>query len=450
MSEAPPTRYVEVSGSDVAYSVAGAGAVDLLYFWGLGSHVDLLWDRPGHVQFFDRLCEFSRLILFDRRGTGASDRLDGSALLSWESSVEDLLAVLDAAGSRSAYIYANVDAGPAAIKFAVDYPERVSGLILGNTSARFLHADDYPIGVPEAVADQIVEFIRTSWGTEQLFEVTAADAVQEREFVAMASKMNRASMTPRAATTLYSDVLRTADVRALLGLIDVPVLVMHNDRNPLVPLSHGEYLARHIAGARFVTLDAGGISQSPRSLSAEIDLLAEFVTGEPSTFGSDSFLTTLLVCDIVDSTGQVTRLGDEVWRRRLDGHDRAVRAALRRYGGTEVAPTGDGFLAMFDSPSRAIRCGWEIVATTSKLGFSVRVGVHSGECIRRGADLAGVAIHVATRIGSAADGDQVLVSDAVRAVVTASDISFVEAGCRDLKGIPGPVPVFTAVPATGG
>jgi class 3 adenylate cyclase/pimeloyl-ACP methyl ester carboxylesterase len=447
MSGPSATRYVEVSGSDVAYSVTGSGNVDLLHFWGLGSHVDLLWDRPGHVRFFHRLAEFSRLILFDRRGTGASDRLDGSTVLSWESSVEDIRAVLDAAGSSSAYIHANVDAGPAAIKFAAENPQRVRGLILGNTSARFLVDDDYPIGVTEDAVNAIVEFIRESWGSERLFGVIAADAADEREFTAVAAKMNRASMTPRAAAAMYADVMRTADVRHLLGRVDLPVLVLHNKENPLVPPSHGEYLAHHLPRARLVGLDAAGLSQSPRSMAAEIDLVAEFVTGEPTTLAIDSFLTTLMICDIVDSTGQVSKLGDEVWRTRLDDHDRVIRVAVHRFGGTEVVTTGDGLVATFDSPSSALRCGWEIVAATARLDIVVRVGVHTGECIRRGDDVAGIAVHTAARIADAATGGQVLASEATRTVVTAPDILFIDAGARALKGIRANVQVFEAVRA---
>ena len=445
MMGAPETQYVDVGGHDVAYQVIGEGDVDLLYCWGLGSHVDMLWDRPGIAEFFHRLAGFSRLILFDQRGTGASDRIDAAAPPTWQSTVDDIKAVLDVSGSTSTYIYARADAAAAVMLFAARHPERVRGLVLANTSARYLAAEDYPIGVEEQVVDSTLEWVRKTWGTEQMTEVTSADYVDDREFVAHAAKMQRASLTPRTATSMYGGVVRTADLRAHLNRIEAPVLVLHNERNPLVPVSHGEYLAQRLPNARLVVLDAGGLSQSPKTLTAEIDLLAEFVTGERAAFAGHSFLTTLLISDIVDSTGQVSRRGDENWRGLLDGHDRAVRASLRRFGGTEVNSTGDGQLSMFDSPGRAVRCAWDIIEATARLGLTVRVGVHTGECVRRGNDLAGITVHTATRIANAASGGQVLVSDAVRALVSAPDISFVDAGTHALKGIDVPTQLFEAV-----
>ena len=432
----PETRYVAVGEADVAYQVVGDGPIDLLLIYGLGSHIEMFWDSPGPGELLPRLASFSRLIFFDRRGTGASDGVARSAIPTWEEWTEDIQAVLNATDSSYTAILATLDAGPMAILFAAMHPERVSALILLNTSARYLKADDYSIGVSTEELDALVETIATTWGTPDLIRLALPSTVTDPATAGVLAQLLRLSATPRTAAAQYDYMLRSLDVRQALPLIQAPTLVLNVRESPLLPLSHGCYLADHIEGATFIELEGGDVGPSPFN-SAVADEVSQFLTGDRPLVEIERLLTTVLFTDIVGSTAHAASVGDRRWRAQLDGHDRAVRDELRRFRGREINTTGDGFVASFDGPARAIRCAQAIGEATTRLGVELRIGMHTGECEVRGDDLGGLAVHIAARIGALAAPGEVLVSGTVKDLVVGSGIDFRDRGEHELKGVPG-------------
>jgi class 3 adenylate cyclase len=437
--EAPKTRYVAVGASDVAYQVVGDGPFDLLYCYGLGSHIELLWEIPGVPEFLANLVAFSRLIIFDRRGSGASDGVSLKAMPTWEEWTEDILAVVNGAGSKQTAILAAGDAGPTAILFSAMHPEMVGALVLVNTTARYMVGDDYPIGASPGEVDAIVELVATEWGSPNLTRIISPSISDDPEAVRLRSMANRSSATPRSAAAQFDYILRNVDVRHALPLIQAPTLVLHARDNHFVPVTHGRYLADHIADATFIELSGGDVGFTPLMLPDEV---AEFLTGERPVIEVERILTTVLFTDIVGSTAQAAALGDQRWRSILDAHDKAVREQLRRFRGTEVNTTGDGFVASFDGPARAIRCAEAIIDATAKLGVQLRAGLHTGECEVRGNDLGGLAVHIAARVGALANPAEVLVSGTVKDLVVGSRIEFSERGEHELKGVPGSWKLF--------
>jgi class 3 adenylate cyclase len=440
----PDTRYVAVGDADVAYQIVGDGPIDLLYFAGLGTHIDLLWDYPPSTTFFSGLASFARLILFDRRGTGASDAVPHSAIPTWEAWSEDVRAVLDAAGSQRAAIFAELDAGPIAILFAATHPERLSGLILANTSARFLRDDDYPAGLPAESVDALVEIVNKTWGTPMVVRGLRPDA--DPELIRWNTKLLRAAATPRNAAAQYRYILSTLDVRSALPLVQAPTLVLHSRGHPFFPLEHGRYLASRIPGAQFVELQSDETYFSPRGYARVTDEVSGFLTGERPPVEIDRVLTTLLLTDIVKSTEHAATLGDRRWRTALDAHDRMVRGELRRFRGQEIKTTGDGFFASFDGPGRAIRCARSIIQSVGPLGIQVRTGLHTGECEIRGDDLGGLTVHIAARVRDLAGGGEVLATSTVKDLAAGSGIEFADRGDHELRGVPGTWRLFS-VPA---
>ena len=447
MIELPATKYVSVGDSVVAYNAVGDGPLDLLYFYGLGSHVDLFWQEAESAQWLRTLTSFGRLIFFDRRGTGASDAVEVAALPTWEQWTEDLLAVLDAADSKRAAIFASLDAGPIAMLFASTYPSRVSSLILANTSARFLADVDYPIGVTGEEIDAVSSVVQELWGTEELLQYTNPDVAEEVPFTRDYARRLRASATPRTAAAQYRYLMESLDVRPVLSLIQTPTLVLHTCQNPIVPVSHGRYIAEHVDGATFVELAGRGVSLNDgQARTAAIEEISHFLTGVRMTSEPDRVLRTILFTDIVASTERAVALGDARWRRLLDAHDRAVRDRLQRWNGVEVKTTGDGFLASFDGPGRAIRCAQAIIAAAGELGIAIRAGVHTGECEVRDHDLAGLAVHIAARVGALAGECELLVTRTVVDLVAGSGIDFVDRGQHVLKGVPGSAQILQVQP----
>jgi class 3 adenylate cyclase/pimeloyl-ACP methyl ester carboxylesterase len=430
----PKTRYASVGDADVAYQVVGDGPLDLVLFYGLGSHIELLWDWAA--PFFDRLATFSRLVLFDRRGTGSSDPVPLNAIPTWEQAAEDLQAVLDAVGSEHAAVYAEADAGPIAVLFAATHPERVSALILGNTSARLVEDSDYPIGLTEATAAAAVELLGSEWGTPELVKVVAPDVAHDSSLVELLARQYRIALTPKAAKALWRTIL-DVDVRDALPLVQAPTLVLQATASEIVPLSHGRYLAEHIADARLIERPGSAIGFSQLSYADTPAHIEQFLTGNYPPASVDRVLTTILFTDIVGSTSHLADVGDEVWRHVLDDHDRLMREQLEVYRGREVKTTGDGLVASFDGPARAIRCAQAMIRALQPLGIEVRAGLHSGECEVRGEDLAGLAVHIAARVGSMAGPGEVLVSGTVRDLVAGSGIEFDDHGEHELKGVPG-------------
>jgi class 3 adenylate cyclase len=428
----PETRYATVGDTDVAYQVVGDGPIDLVYFLG-PSHIDLQWEHPLLAGYLERLASFSRLILFDRRGVGASARAVPNAL-TWEDWVADLTAVLDAVGSERTAIFGEGEAGPIAVMFTAMKPERVHALILANSSARNLRADDYPIGLSAEAIDGLVDLIGSVWGTTEL-SLAFPTRCDDAEFIRWTTKLMRAVATPREAKAQYRYILESMDVREALPLIRVPTLVLHSS-TPIVPVEHGRYLAAHIEGANFVDVPGADMYLYASDNGEVAEEACAFLTGEHLPASVDRVLATVLFTDIVESTGRVVQLGDRSWRSVLDRHDRVVRERLRRFRGREVNTTGDGFVASFDGPARAIRCARAILESLREVGVEARAGIHTGECEVRGADLTGVAVHIAARVCAAAGAGEVLVTGTVQDLVAGSGIVFGDRGLHELKGVP--------------
>jgi class 3 adenylate cyclase len=433
----PPTRYAQVGEADVAYKIVGDGPPDLLFFNGLGAHVDLSWDPHLCRGFYLRLASFSRLITFDRRGTGASDGVPLGAIPTWEEWTEDLRAVLDAAGSRQAAIVAHYDAGPIAVLFTAMHPERVNALVLVESTARFLVAEDYPIGISPEIIEDLVTAVPAVWGSDALTEAVPSLA-HDPDMLDAVTMQLRAAATPHTAAAQFRYMYTTLDVRRVLPLVQVPTLVLNWASEALLPLvEHGLYLAEHIKGAKFKQLASTDPFISRSNADAIADEIVEFLTGERPAVEIERILTTVLFTDIVASTEHAGRLGDQRWRSLLDGHDRRVREQLRRFRGREIKTTGDGFVAAFDGPARAIRCAQEITNAARELGVEIRAGLHTGECEVRGEDLGGIAVHIAARVGTIAKPSEVLVSSTVKDLVVGSGIDFTDAGEHQLRGVPG-------------
>ena len=440
MSRFPPeTHYVDVNGALVGYQVMGDGPIDLVQANGLGSHLDLNWDLPTMGAFLKSMASISRYIVFDRRGAGVSDRISRDSPPTWEDWSEDVREVLDAAGSPRAAVMAVDDTGPMAMLFAAVQPERVTKLVLVNAAARVLRDDDYPFGASQGDVDGFVAMVEHMWGTPEMMRAVWPSRADDEEFIRLAARNLRASSSPRSAAAQYDYMMHHLDVRDALASIQAPTLVIQST-DYFTRVEHGRYLADHIPGAKLLEVSSADVNPYRETF----DDIAEFLTGERSMVTIDRLLTTVLFTDIVGSTTQAATMGDQRWHSTLDAHDRAIREQLRRFRGNEINTTGDGFIASFDGPARAIRCGQAIREATHDLGIDVRVGLHTGECEVRGDDLGGLAVHIAARVAAAAEPDEVLVSSTVKDLVAGSGIGFEDRGEHDLKGVPGTWRLYAA------
>jgi len=424
----PRTRYATAAdGSQIAYQVIGEGATDLVYLTGSVSHVDVRWEHPAGARFLERLASFTRLILFDRRGVGASDRFPIDIVPTWEEWAQDLQIVLDATDSRSAALFAVADGSQMAVTFAATHPERVRSLVLFNGLGGSISPEDI---------DFAIEVQEQCWGTEDWVDVLAPSVADDPVQTAYFVKMMRATATPRAisAQTRASWKVSTDFV---LPSVHVPTLVLHrrDRRSPTVETVR--HLAEQIPDARFVDIPGTDLSPQTQDADLVLDLVEEFLTGVRPTPTTDRFLATVLFTDIVDSTRLASSIGDHAWRVRLDVHDETIRAELERHGGREINTTGDGFIALFDGPSRAIECASAICDSVHRLGIEVRAGLHTGEVEARGHDIGGIAVHIGARVASAAAAGEVLVSRTVADLVAGSRLEFEDRGEHELKGVPG-------------
>jgi class 3 adenylate cyclase/alpha-beta hydrolase superfamily lysophospholipase len=435
----PETRYVEVEDAAVAYQVVGADAPhddvpDLVYITGVTSHVDLRWESPRFAHFLQQLASFSRLILFDRRGSGASDSPAHGADLTWEQWAEDLLAVMDATASRQAALLATVDGGPVAMVFAATFPERTRALVLGNTSARLLASDDYPIGMSPELVEAFVTVLAEQWGTERFAHLALPGAREEER--AWFARYQRATMTPRSAVA-RNLAQHSLDLRAVLPTIQVPTLVLHAREYMFPDIEHGRYLAEHIPGAKLLELAGGDGGLMYDVADVVLDAVEEFVTGTRRMPDPDRMLATVVFTDIVDSTRLAAAIGDRKWRQLLEHHDAMTRAEIARFGGRMWKSTGDGALATFDAPSRAIRCSLNLQRLLRQLDLDIRVGVHAGEIEVAGGEISGLSVHIAARVLDAAAGGTVMVSRTVADLIAGGSFSLIDQGPRELKGVPG-------------
>ena len=431
-------RYARSSGNlSIAYQVVGQGPPDLVFIPGFISHLELNPETPVYRPILERISRWARLVIFDKRGTGLSDRSLGAG--SVEERMDDVRAVMDAAGLERPSIFAVSEGGPMAMAFAATYPDRVASLVLYGTAARFTEDTDYPIGGPASVIDTFPPALEQAWNTGQALRYVVQHAPETEEVSALLARFERNSCTPPAVAEIMRYNL-AIDVRAALPLITCPTLVVHTTHDPLVPLPLGRYLADNIPGARWHEIPGDfHVSWRPETFTPVLDALEEFVSGHPVAADSgpaDRVLATVLFTDIVGSTEKAVSLGDRRWREVLDRHEDLARRRIGEHGGRLVKTTGDGVLATFDGPARAIRCAEALRSGSEPLGLSIRAGIHTGEVELRHSDVGGVAVHIGARVSSLAGPGEILVSRTVKDLVVGSGLRFSDRGTHQLKGLP--------------
>jgi pimeloyl-ACP methyl ester carboxylesterase len=436
-----PIRYARSGDVNIAYQVTGDGPFDLVLVHGFFSHLEIDWELPALAHFHDRLGSFARLIRFDKRGTGLSDR--GVGLPDFETRMDDVRAVMDAVGSDSAALCGYSEGGPMSVLFAATYPERVRALVLYGTYAKRRDPDDdYPWAPTSDERVREADDLERTWGENA--DLSAmwpnADAAEAAWF----QRRGRAALSPAGARDLIL-MNSQADVRDLLGSVQCPTLVVHRTGDLDASVAEGRYIAEHIPGARFVELP-GEIHVPFHRPDEILDEIEEFLTGVRPAPSANRILATILFTDLVRSTERAASLGDEAWSSLLGSHNERIRRELERFSGEEIDTAGDGFLAAFDGPARAIRCGLAIRDALATLGLDVRAGVHTGEVERRAGDKPrGIALHVGARVMSLADAGEVLVSSTTRDLVAGSGLEFEDRGEHELKGIEGARRVFAAL-----
>ena len=431
----PETSYAKAGDAAVAYQVFGSGEHRMVALTAPISNIELFWEwAPAH-HWFERVGSFATVAWFDKRGTGCSDRIPGAA--SIEERMEDVRVVMDAVGWARATIIGFSDGGPLACLFAATYPERTERLILLNSFARWVRAPGYEIGPDRSGYDEFCAAWAAAWGTPEtpVVAVFAPSQLGDEGFLRWAQRFERQSSTPHdmlAVMALDAEM----DVREVLPAIRVPTLVVHARQDLVVDVEHGRYLAANIPEARLFEYDGEHLPVLV-GVDETMDVIEEFVTGAVHRPAGDRVLVTVVFTDVVSSTERAAALGDHEWKALLDRHDEALRAVLARHGGIEVTTTGDGMLASFDSPARAVRCASDMIEAAQATGLEIRAGVHTGEVERRGQDVAGIAVHIGARVAALAAAGEVLVSGTVPPLVAGSGLNFVDRGEHELKGVPG-------------
>lgn len=428
------TRYARSGELHIAYQILGDAGLDLVYTPGFVSHVEIFQEEPHMARHLRRIQSFARLLMFDKRGTGMSD--PWHAVPTMDERMDDIRAVMDDAGIERAALFGVSEGGPLSLVFAATYPERVSALVIYASGARFSRAEDYPWGPSLEAVLPLLELMERRWGdaSSESVAITAPSLADDQRFVEEWARARRRSASPRMGVDLLRMNLGI-DVRGVLEAISVPTLVLHRTGDRFVDIAHGRYLAEHIPGAQFVELP--GEDHIP--FVNDEDLLDEvegFLTGSPAGGDTDRALATVLFSDIVGSTELAARVGDREWRALLDIHDLATTRAIERYGGRAVKSTGDGFLATFDRPGRAIEAATAVVEEVRRGGVEVRVGLHTGEIELRGGDVGGLAVHIGARIAALAGTGEVLVSRTVKDLVAGGRTSFTDRGTVELRGVP--------------
>jgi class 3 adenylate cyclase len=431
----PQVRYASGSGVEIAYQVLGEGPLDIVWVAGAVTHLDVLWEHPGYRHFCEQLASFARLILFDKRGMGLSERTRIGTL---EERMDDVRAVMDAAGSERAALMGVSEGGPMSILFAATYPERTQALLLVGAEVKEAKTDDWPWGDwTREEFEQAVGQVGERWGKGLAAPLLFADDPDPDAMQRWLGRLQTSSMTPRDAEA-FMRMAFEIDVRDVVSSIHVPTLVVHRSGDTVCHVEHGRFFAENIPAARYVEL-AGRVHVPWSSVGGD-EMLAEireFLTGVREAPEPDRVLATVLFTDIVGSTERATELGDRRWRELLDAHHSTVRRQLERFRGREIDTAGDGFLATFDGPARAIRCGSAAIAAIRELGLDIRAGVHTGECEVAGDRLAGVAVHIGARVAAQARPGEVLVSSTVHDLVAGSGLEFADRGSAELKGVPG-------------
>jgi len=435
----PETQYAKSGDVHIAYQVSGEGPLDVVFVPGFVSNVELAWDMPFTGPAVRQVGSFARVVLFDKRGTGLSDRSSGVPTL--EQRMDDVRAVMDAAGMERAALWGISEAGPMCLLFAATYPERTSALVLQGSFARILRGQDQAFGYSTGEAADIVAMFQDRWGTGEILAGFFPSAATDPAMMEAFARYERHGASPNSMVDIVM-MLRDVDVRDILPTIQVPTLVIHSTGDLISPVEHGRYLAEHIPGARYIelpTVDHLTVRSDERTIFDDVE---EFLTGHRPLPDPDRILKTVMFTDIVDSTRRAAELGDHHWHVVLDDHDSVMRGLLGRFRGTEVKTTGDGFLAAFDGPARAVECAVAATQAVRPLGLELRAGIHTGECIQRGDDLGGIGVHIGARVAALAEPGQVLVSRTVTDLVAGSGLSFADRGEHELKGVPGSWQIF--------
>ena len=426
----PETKYARSGDVNIAYQVMGEGALDLVFVMGWVSHLDYYWEQPLFARFLRRLASFSRLILFDKRGTGLSDRVALHELPTLEQRMDDVRAVMDAVGSERAALMGVSEGGPMCLLFAATYPERTAALVLNGAYARRLWAEDYPFGEMPEEYEAFLEDIRENWGGPVGLERRAPSLIDDERFRSWWATYLRMSASPGAAyalTRMNSEI----DVRHALSAVNVPTLVIHRTGDRSLPIEGARYMAERIPRAKLIELSGDDHLPFVGEQDEILDDVEEFLTGIRPPPAPARVLTTVLFTDIVGSTERAAALGDRRWRDLLEMHNAAIRRELALYRGDEIDTAGDGFFASgFDGPARAIRCGCAIRDAVASLGLGIRVGVHTGECDVVDGKLSGLAVVIGSRVAAQAEPGEVLVSGTVRDLVAGSGIEFEARGTK--------------------
>lgn len=438
----PDTKYAKSGDVHIAYQVTGSGPLDLIWVPGFVSHLDADWESPGRKRIIERLSSFCRLIRFDKRGTGLSDRV---AIPSLEQRMDDVRAVMEAVGSKQAALLGISDGGPMSLLFAATYPDRTIALAIYGSYARRLWAPDHPYGKTAADWNGFVQRLEREWGGPVAIDVFAPSILNDDVKKDAAASYFRQAASPSAAVAVMQ-MNGEIDVRHVLPTIRVPTLIVHRKGDRLTSIEQARYLADKIQGARLVELPGDDHSYSTGDVDALFGEIEGFFTGVRHAAEHDRVLATILFTDIVRATERAAALGDRSWRQLLAQHHEVVRRELGRFRGREIDTAGDGFMAAFDGPARAVRCAHAVIgATRDQLKLDVRAGLHTGECEILENKYAGLAVHIGARVAALANPGEVLVSNTVKDLVAGSGLQFEDRGGHTLKGVPGQWQLYSAM-----
>lgn len=444
----PTTGYAQIGDQRVAYSVLGDGPIDVIFTFGFWGSFDVEWEDPGRRLFYEQMASFARLIRFDQRGSGASDPITLDALPPWESFADEIEAVLDAVGADQAAVIAGGAAGPIGMLFAATRPERTRALVLYMAGVRYLLDDDYPIGWSPEELTAAMEHFQEGWGSGSMVDQLWPSRAGDERLRAWYAKFERSISSPRAIEK-YQSMLFDTDARALLPSIAAPTLVMHPIDNQFTPVAWGRYIADHIEGARFVEVQSADVAPFYDHPERILGVWEEFLTGTKRQAPAERQLATVLFTDIVDSTGRLDEVGDRRWRTLLDLHDSLAGDVVAQQDGQLIRSTGDGVLATFDGPGRAIRSATAFQGALAQADLPIRTGIHTGEVELRNDGIDGIAVHLAARIMAAADPGEILVSNTVKDLVIGSDIGFEDRGVHTLKGFDGQWQLYSVMQGAG-
>lgn len=435
--EPPQTRYAQGTTGQIAYQTLGAGPIDLVFIGGQLTQIDLIWDLPEMERFLRRLGNFCRVILFDRRGAGISDPLPADAPAGVEPWADDLLCVLDAVQAQKVVLFAERDACSVAFHVAAEFPQRIASLILGNPSARFTVAPDYPEGEPEQAIDQLCALLAANWGTEKLVAVTVPSRAEDAAFRRHAARFQRAAATPQRAAAHYRAFLHL-DSRPLLARIGCPSLLLHRPRLPFFDSGrHARYVERHLCGSKRIELPGSSLFFTFEQADEALGAIEEFLTGAREHADAQRRLLTVLFSDVVGSTKLAAELGDAAWRDLVARVQLMLRTHVDRFRGRVVDTAGDGLFAVFESPTAALRGAQALHDAARAMKLSVRSGLHAGECEVHGDAVRGLVVHIGARVAGEAKADEIWVTSTLRDLVAGSAFEFARRGTFRLKGVEG-------------